>query len=331
MGNTKIMKVYYNGIDKTENGSDAFRGVALGNFDGVHLGHRAIISTLTDKCREKGYSSMIYTFRNHPNNVLFEQKTLLIISTEAKEMIVKSLGVDELYFAEFDMEYAHMSPEMFAVKIIVEELNAKLVVVGYDYTFGCYGQGRAADLVEFGKKYGFEVIIVPAVKHVLSEADGRKTEITVSSTILRQLIKEGCVEQYKNLTNSYYTIPGRVVTGNHRGGKFGFPTANIIPSREFAIPKYGVYATQTRIGTKMYRSITNIGDNPTFGDVTQAVVETHLIDFHESIYGDEISVHFLEKMRNEIKFSSVDKLKEQIMKDINVRVEMEDELIEHNI
>lgn len=325
------MKVYYNSIDENENGNDVFRGVGLGNFDGVHLGHRAIISKLTEACQKKGYRSMIYTFRNHPNNILFEQKTLLIISTEAKEMIVKSLGVDELYFADFDMEYAHMSPEMFAKRIIVDELNAKLVVVGYDYTFGCYGQGRASDLVEFGKKYGFEVIIVPAVRHPLQETDGSITEITVSSTILRQLIKEGRVEQYKSLTDSYYTIPGRVVSGNHRGGGFGFPTANIVPSKEFAIPKYGVYATQTRIGTKMYRSITNIGDNPTFGDVTQAVVETHLMDFHESIYGDEISVHFLEKIRNEIKFASVEQLLEQITKDITVRSRMEDELIEHSL
>lgn len=325
------MKVYYNSIDENKNGNDVFRGVGLGNFDGVHLGHRAIISKLTEACQKKGYRSMIYTFRNHPNNILFEQKTLLIISTEAKEMIVKSLGVDELYFADFDMEYAHMSPEMFAKRIIVDELNAKLVVVGYDYTFGCYGQGKADDLVEFGKKYDFEVIIVPAVKHALHESDGRNTEITVSSTILRQLIKEGRVEQYKSLTDSYYTIPGQVVSGNHRGGKFGFPTANIIPSKEFAIPNYGVYATQTRIGTKMYRSITNIGDNPTFGDIKQAVVETHLIDFHESIYGNEISVHFLGKMRNEIKFESVDELLEQITKDITVRSRMEDELIEHSL
>lgn len=325
------MKVYYNKIDDKDNKNEIFRGVGLGNFDGVHVGHRAIIKELTQQCAQKGYLSMIYTFRNHPNNILFEQKTLLIISTESKEIIIKSLGVDELYFADFDMDYAHISPESFVRNVIVEQLKAKLVVVGYDYTFGCYGQGKADDLVEFGKKYGFEVVVVPAVTHILNEKDGSNTEITVSSTILRQLIREGRVDQYKKLTESYYTIPGEVVFGNQRGGKFGFPTANIIPSREFAIPNYGVYATQTRIGTKMYRSITNIGDNPTFGDINRAIVETHLIDFDGCLYGNEISVHFLEKMRNEIKFSCVDYLVEQITKDIQARKDMEDELIEHSL
>ena len=323
------MKVYYNHLD--ENNADVIRGVGLGNFDGVHVGHRAIIKTLTERCAQKGYTSMVYTFRNHPNNVLFEQKTLLIISTESKEIIVKSLGVDELYFADFDIEYAHMSPEIFVKNVIVEELKAKLVVVGYDYTFGCYGQGKATDLIKFGKKYNFEVVVVPAVTHMLCDKDGNDAEITVSSTLLRQLIREGRVDQYKKLTESYYTIPGRVVYGNQRGGSFGFPTANIIPSKEFAIPNYGVYATQTRIGTKMYRSITNIGDNPTFGDINRAIVETHLIDFDDSLYGNEISVHFLEKMRNEMKFSSVELLIEQISKDLQTRKNMEDELIEHSL
>ena len=326
------MEIYFNNIEKkSNNNGNRTRGVGLGNFDGVHLGHQAIINTLVRKCKEKNFTSLIYTFKNHPNNILFEQKTLLIISPEQKSKIIKTLGVDELFFADFDMEYAHMTPEMFVKNIIVDQLGAGLVVVGYDYTFGCYGQGKAQDLIVYGEKYGFEVVIVPPVTHVMPHKSGAVNDVVVSSTVLRQLIKEGNVEQYNMLTGRYYTIPGEVVFGNQRGSKFGFPTANIIPSKEFAIPHYGVYATQTLIGNKMYRSITNIGDNPTFGDVNRPTVETHVLEFEGWLYGNEISVFFLEKIRNEIKFPSIDNLISQIKSDYETRRKMEDELIEYCI
>jgi len=326
------MEVYYNKINK-KNETDIVpvRGVGLGNFDGVHLGHRAIIDTLVSECKKRNYSSMVYTFWNHPNNVLFEHNTLVIMSTDQKKDVFESLGIDELYFAKFDLDYAHMTPQSFVENVIVKELNAKLIVVGFDYSFGSYGNGKAEDLIQFGKQYGFDVIVIPPVLHEITGKNGQISKVTVSSTILRQLIKEGNISQYKTLTQSYYTIPGKVVYGNQRGSKFGYPTANIIPDSAFSIPNYGVYATQTVIGTKTYKSITNIGNNPTFGDVAKATVETHILDYEGQLYGCEISVLFLEKIRDEIKFSSQDALVSQITKDYNIRKNMEDELIEHSI
>ena len=315
------MNIYRGHFDCAENAA-AGRGVGLGNFDGIHAGHARLIEKLIAECGRQKLRAMVYTFENHPNNVIFkEMHTPLIITEEQKIQILQDKGVDELYLEHFDEEYAHTEPEQFVREIIVGKLQAKLVVVGYDYTYGDRGCGTALQLAAYGEKYGFDVFIIPPVTSFLPHS-GENT--TVSSTILRNLIKDGKMYDFKVLTGRYYSIPGRVVQGRNVGQTLGFPTANILPREGFAFPCFGVYATLTKTGGKSYKSITNIGNNPTFKNITTVTIETHIIGFKGELYGHDIEVEFIKKMRGEVQFSSVEELTRQLNADVNERKDMSD-------
>lgn len=295
------------------------RGVGLGNFDGVHIGHAALMQTLRQACLTQGISSMVYTFANHPNHILGKlRETPLIITNEQKAELVEAQGIDELYFEHFDRAYASMEPEVFIRQILVEKLNAKIVVVGHNYSFGNFGRGDAAMLEKFGEQYGFKVIVVP---HIMRLLDGQE-EVVVSSTVLRRLIGQGRMEEYAALAGHIYSIPGHVVEGRRVGRSLGFPTANILPKEGFALPGFGVYATVTVKDGKSYMSITNIGNNPTFAGITQVTVETYLLDFDAPLYGAAIEVYFLCKMRDECKFPSPEALQKQLRQDVETRRRM---------
>ncbi len=295
------------------------RGVGLGNFDGVHIGHASLMRTLKEACEKQGLPSMVYTFANHPNHVLGKiQETPLIITNEQKADLVEEQGIDELYFEHFDRAYASMEPETFVRRILVEKLNAKIVVVGHNYSFGNFGRGDAAMLTQLGKQYGFTVIVVPHITRCLE----KREEVVVSSTVLRRIIKSGQMEEYVNLTGRHYSIPGHVVEGRRVGRSLGFPTANIIPRAGFALPDFGVYASITVKDGIPYMSITNIGNNPTFAGITQVTVETYLLDFEGPLYGAAIEVYFLCKMREECKFPSPEALQIQLRQDVETRRNM---------
>lgn len=282
-------------------------GLGLGNFDGIHLGHSKIINTLKSECGKRGIPSVIYTFRRHPETVLRKNKeTPIIITNEQKVSILEETGIDYVFFEEFDENYANISPEDFVKEILIKEFDVQLLVVGYDYTFGIKGEGKANDLIEYGLRYNFDVLIVPPVT----------VEGTIaSSTILRELIKNGDMASYLRMTGRHYSIPGEVSVGRRVGTKIGFPTANILPREGFALPGSGVYATKTMIEGQVYGSITNIGNNPTFG-CNQVTIETHIFDYDRKLYGQLIEVFFYRKIRDEIVFSGVDALKEQLKADI---------------
>lgn len=293
------------------------RGVGLGNFDGVHIGHAALMKTLREACVHRGIPSMVYTFANHPNHVLGKiQETPLIITNEQKAELIEAQGIDELYYERFDRLYASMEPDEFVRRILVEKLQAKVVVVGHNYSFGNYGRGTPDLLAKFGKEYGFEVIAVPHITYCLEETE---EPVVVSSTILRKFIAEGRMEEYAHLAGRNYCIPGHVVEGRRVGRSLGFPTANILPRAGFALPDYGVYATVTVKDGMPYMSVTNIGNNPTFSGITQVTVETYLLNFEAPLYGAEIEVYFLCKMRGEHKFESVEALQLQLKKDVTFR------------
>ena len=313
------MNIYRGTFENAEDVA-AGRGVGLGNFDGIHAGHAVLIQTLMTECAKRNLRSMIYTFENHPNHVIFKDKpTPLIMTEERKVKILEDTGVDELFLEHFDETYAHTAPEDFVKKSLVDRLRAKLVVVGFDYTYGDCGRGTAKELIAYGEKYGFIVFIIPPEQRFLPCSGER---VTVSSTILRKLIQEGKMYDFRALTGRYYTIPGRVVQGRNVGKTIGFPTANILPRKGFALPCFGVYATVTRTGGKTYRSITNIGNNPTFQNITAITIETHIIGFKGELYGHDIEVEFIKKMRGEITFSSVEKLMLQLKHDLNERKKM---------
>lgn len=282
-------------------------GLGLGNFDGIHLGHAGIIDVLKAECESMGIPSVIYTFRRHPENILImDKKTPIILSNEQKASILDKKNVDFLFFEEFTEEFSKIKPYDFVKNILVEEFSAKLVVVGYDFTFGIKGLGKANDLIELGKEFDFKTIIVPPV-----EVDG----IAVSSTYLRELISLGDMEKYTRMTNRQYSIPGEVTVGRKVGSKIGFPTANILPRDGYALPSAGVYASKTKLDGVMYESITNIGTNPTFG-CRHTTIETHIFNYEEKLYGQNIEVFFYKKLRDEIVFGSVDELRKRISSDI---------------
>lgn len=316
-----FMKVY-RGNFKCENDKNAMRGVALGNFDGIHAGHAALIRKLTMECEKRNIRSMVYTFENHPNNVIFKDKnTPLIMTEELKKRILEEAGINELFLEHFDEQYAHTPPEDFVKNIIVDRLKASIVVVGYDYTYGDKGSGTADELIKYGAKYGFEVFVIPPVKSVLPSS---RDNITISSTVLRNLIQEGKLYDFRVLTGRNYTIPGKVVRGRKVGETLGFPTANILPNDGFALPGFGVYATITHADGKIYRSMTNIGNNPTFDNIKTVTVETYIIGFKGELYGHDIEVEFISKMRGEKKFASTEELTQQLKSDVEERRNMSD-------
>ncbi len=286
-------------------------GVGLGNFDGVHLGHMALLELLQVKCRELRVPPLIYTFSMHPTHVVSKMKPAPLIMTEEQRLdIFEKSGIDTVYLEDFNENFASLSPQQFVEEILLQKLNVKMVVVGYDYTFGHKGSGNAEDMQAFGREYGFEVSVLPPV-----ELGNRK----ISSTVLRQLISEGKMQDFKKYAGRYYSIPGEVVIGRRVGRQLGFPTANILPRKGFALPSPGVYMTYTIVegDPHRYKSVTNIGSNPTFNENIPVTVETHIIDYNKGLYGEKIEVFFAEKLREEIKFPSVEILQAQLQKDIH--------------
>lgn len=299
------MKVYEAGEPYTEKGPVA---IGLGNFDGVHVGHASLLESLKEEAEKAGVPSAVYTFRTHPMKVLCGcGGPKLIMSEKTKLSVLAEKGIDVTYLEDFTAEYAKMTPYEFIEKILVNKFKAVSVVVGEDFSFGCGGKGNTETLMKYASETGkFNVRVVELVK-----IDGK----TVSSTAIREEIRKGNMEKYTQYTGRRYVLPGRVTEGRKVGRTIGFPTANIIPDNSFAIPSDGVYYTVTEAEGNSYRSLTNIGSNPTFG-CDSKTIETHLLDFEGDLYGKEIEVSFICKIRDEKKFSGPEELKKQIKRDM---------------
>jgi len=287
---------------------DCNTGVGLGNFDGLHIGHMALINTLIRESQLNGLASIVYTFTKHPENILRKKLITPLLLTEQKKIaLLSEISLDYLYFDEFNEDFSRLSPEEFVREVLISKLHIKLAVVGYDYKFGYKGQGEIPLLKELGKKYGFKVIVISAIK-----CDNQ----IISSTKIRESIINGELDTSYTLLGRNYSITAEVVSGRRIGNTIGFPTANIHPERFLVLPANGVYITKTLLDGKLYNSMTNVGYNPTFEDVKQKTVETHIIDFNQDIYGKKIEVFFLKKIRDEKKFESVECLIVQIAKDM---------------
>lgn len=284
--------------------------VALGSFDGVHLGHRKLIELLIKEAEFFGTGSMVYTFNTHPRKILMPDKHIyLITDNEKRAEIIEGLGVDMLYLEDFN-NVRDMSAEAFVKNILVERFGVKSVVIGYNYRFGTKGEGNADILRQFGEKYGFKVNIVGAV-----EVDGH----TVSSSLIRHIIRSGSVDKVAYYLGRDFSVHGKVIYGKQNGEVMGIKTANIEVKKDITLPKKGVYYTTTMVSGKQYKSISNIGFNPTF-DGESLSVETHLIDFCDNIYGEEIEIFFHLHKRDEIKFKTMEELVRQIRSDIQDRL-----------
>ncbi len=282
--------------------------VGLGNFDGLHIGHMALVSTLIDEARLNGLESVIYTFTMHPENIIRKKLfTPLLTSVSKKIEILSKTALDYIIFDEFDESYSRMEPETFVKEILVEGLGAKIVVAGFNYRFGYKGQGDVELLKRLGEKLGFKVVIISPIMI---------DKQIVSSTLIREYISKGNMEKVHALLGRHFSITGEVLTGKHIGRKIGFPTANLQPERYLIMPRPGVYITKTLYNGEFYNSLTNIGFNPTFGGVERISAETHIIDFDKDIYASNIEVFFIKKLRNEKKFKNASELTEQIKCDI---------------
>lgn len=287
---------------------DRHTGVGLGTFDGLHIGHMTLVNTLVNESRLLGLKSVVYTFSDHPENVIKKKPfTSLITSLDKKIELLSETKVDYLYFDEFNESYRKMNPEEFIKKILVDKLSIKLAVVGFNYRFGHKGQGDVNELKRFGEKYSFKVVIIPKI---------RIDNEVVSSTIIRALIKKGDMDRVFKLLGRHYSINGRVVSGKRIGSTLGFPTANIEPEDYLVLPPFGVYITCTMIHGTKYYSVTNIGLNPTIGGLKRPVIETHILDLNQNLYDEKIEVYFVSKLRGEKAFNNKNDLAEQIYSDV---------------
>ncbi len=280
--------------------------VTVGTFDGLHLGHRKIIAELMRVSKEKKLVSTVVTFYPHPRKVLFPQKKLgLILSQEEKIDVFKTTGVQNLVILPFTKEFSKLSAEEF-LKFLVEQLNMKYLASGFNNHFGCDRISDAVALSRYGKKYGFTVEKIAAV----SGGDNN-----ISSTLIRDALTNGDMETTFKMLGYRYFILGEVVHGRQIGRTIGFPTANIKTGENKLLPQSGVYVALTTIGENVYRSLLNIGSNPTVSNEQRITIENHLLGFSGNLYGQQIKVEPLTKLRGEQKFDSINQLKNALLSD----------------
>lgn len=280
--------------------------VALGTFDGIHLGHKAIINKAITEAKRLNCLSIVLTFSNHPLSILSPHNSPLTITNQLeKEKIISSLGVDVLINMPFTEDFLKITPYDF-IKMVKSFLNPKKIVVGPNYSFGHKGAGNPELLRKLGLEFDFIAEIFPPILY---------DDHIVSSTLIRNLIIEGNVERANILLDRFFKITGNVTHGDKRGKQIGFPTANINIVEGLVMPMNGVYATKVKYDNLVYNAVTNIGVNPTFKGNNRRI-EVHILDFDKNIYGQEIEVEFIGKIRSEIKFSSADELIKQIRKDL---------------
>ncbi|MEI8215664.1 MAG: bifunctional riboflavin kinase/FAD synthetase [Eubacteriales bacterium] len=303
------MKVFKS-ISEVENIGDTV--IALGNFDGLHKGHQELINRTVKSAKIANLKSAVFTFSNHPKNVMAGRPIIKnILSWNDKVSIIRSYGVDYLISVPFDYEMQNMDPHDFIMNVLVDKLKMKEAYCGFNFKFGHFAKGNAELLMKVGLEKDFGIHILEPI---------RIDNIVVSSSYIRELISEGRIDECEKYLGRYYSIGGTVVTGNKIGRTIGFPTSNIIIDEGMVTPANGVYVTYCTFNGVRFKSITNVGIKPTIGD-NKYTIETHIFNFDYNIYGKEIKVEFLKKLRDELKFSSLDELRDQISKDKEMAME----------
>ena len=284
--------------------------ITIGNFDGVHIGHQALFHEVIEKAETIDGTSIAMTFEPHPIRVLKQNgHPPLITLYEQKAELIGRTGIDVLICVPFTEAFASLTAEQFIRDLLVKKIGMKAIVVGEDYRFGKNRAGNIAMMKSYAPDYGFEVIVADWIK-TSKGITGR-----ISSTKIRELVTDGHMTEAEKMLGRQYQIRGRVVTGRDRGGKLlGIPTANINLHDELC-PKTGIYAVTVECRGSRHNGVANIGYSPTFED-HEFTVEVHILDFDDNIYGEKIRVNFIKRIRDEIKFSNISELIEQIKKDI---------------
>ena len=288
------MKVIHDDEKITENSV-----IALGSFDGLHIAHISIIKNIVNYARENGLKSVVMLFEGNFKNVK------QITDNASKIKILDKINPDYVYIRKFDKEFMELTPRQF-VEYLIGNLSVKAICVGYDYTFGYKAQGTVDVLCRLGDEYGLKVIITEKQTY---------DNHVISSTYIRELIENGKVDKAQRMLGRYFFIEGDVEQGYQNGTKMAVPTANIGYSENNVLPKCGVYAGYTVIDGIRYKSVVNVGDNPTFNGDT-ITVESHILGFDGDLYGKRLTVEFVQYLREEMTFDGIDELRYQIKNDI---------------
>ncbi len=271
--------------------------VTIGTFDGIHIGHRKIIEQLLKAAEAHGLKSTILTFFPHPRMVLQQNVGLQLINTiEERIKILQKTGIDNLIVYPFTKEFSRLEAQDYIEQVLIDQLNAKRVIIGYDHHFGRNRTADIHDMHHFGKQYDFEVEEIPE-----QDIDN----VSVSSTKIRKALKKGNLEKANRYLGAPFILTGKVIKGKQLGQKIGFATANIHIAEDYKlIPKNGVYVVQTEIDGKRYYGMMNIGTNPTVGGIGQSI-ETHLFGWNEELYGRQLTMEIHTRIRDEKNFSDI--------------------------
>ena len=281
--------------------------LALGNFDGLHRGHLKIIERVRRGAAEHGGTPMAMTFDPHPSRIVRPDKAPALLMTKAQRIeALERAGIAAVAVVRFTHELSQWDPETFVRTVLVDWLRVSEVWVGANFLFGHDRAGNFSTLRSLGQRYGFRADKIDAVRY---------KEFVVSSTRVRRLVAEGRMDEAGALLGHQFYVDGRVVAGKHRGRELGFPTANLETENEL-LPPNGVYATMTTIDGIVHPSITNVGVRPTFGDTTKTMIEAYVLGFHGDLYGRQVRLGFVQRLRDERKFEDVDALRAQIEADL---------------
>jgi len=280
--------------------------ITIGVFDGVHIGHQSLLSFLNRKAKENGWLSAAITFKTHPETIVSPVKQHPWLTNLATRLnLIKSSGIDHVIALPFDKEISRMDAQRFT-ELLQKYLKMSGLVIGPDFAMGSNRQGNADTLRQLGSERGFSVDVVNPFFYNIE---------VISSSAIRQLLAQGNVKKAGRFLGRPFRFSGCVISGNKAGRTLGFPTANLEPKPEFAVPCNGIYTTMTTIDNKTLPSVTNIGIRPTF-DSNKYLIETHIPDYHNDIYGQIISIDFIDRIRDEKRFNTVDELKAQIAQDV---------------
>ncbi|WP_026882287.1 bifunctional riboflavin kinase/FAD synthetase [Clostridium akagii] len=280
--------------------------IALGSFDGLHLGHLALINKVLELAKENNAKSMVNTFINHPLSIIDKSRIpKLIMSNETKANILTSLGIDIINFANFDSDFMKISPEDYILNLI-NHYNAIGFVVGFNHKFGHKNQGDINLLKRLSLEYNFKLYIVSPIKC---------DEEIISSTGIREKILSGNIEEANKMLLKPFMLEGKIIEGKKVGRTIGFPTANLEYHKDFALPKMGVYYTVVKYNNNLYKGITSIGKNPTIIGINKLTIETYILDFKSNIYNKNIELYFINRIRDMVKFNNLDDLKAQMERD----------------
>ncbi|MCK8826264.1 bifunctional riboflavin kinase/FAD synthetase [Natroniella acetigena] len=283
--------------------------MTLGTFDGIHLGHQKIINLTIKRANQLGYDSGLFTFHPHPLRTLAPAKApKALASWRQKRKIIESLEIKQIILQKFTPQFSKISFEKFLIDYLIKRFSVKEIIVGEDFRCGYQSKGTSEQLASVGKEFGVNVQAIPAVK--INDQE-------IGSTYIRKLTQQGRLGEVKEQLGRNLAIDCRVVKGEQRGRDLGFPTANLLPVVDYALPPFGVYVCRVKVKKQVYDGVVHLGLRPTF-NTEQFAIEVHIFNFSENIYGQRVELEFVERIRGENKFTTEDELVTRIKKDVEL-------------